>query len=201
MPSGTYSFHDPHDGTPLGEERFSCAPGPIGWRYTGSGIDLTLDARGRPVRLEVLAGGWRVRGGATAVAGAPGVVWLRAAADPTVDAPATEAEARAAGFTGRSPAFLIATATLLNLAVGDSARLRLIALTEPVLAAHTVDQSWTLATIETHDGLTVERYEVDDLATGERATIHLSGDVVLAAPGIELEALDTPPNRRITMGG
>ncbi|MFI6986613.1 hypothetical protein ACIBSV_49850 [Embleya sp. NPDC050154] len=201
MPSGSYSFHDPHDGTPLGTERFSCAPGPIGWRYTGSGIDLTLDARGRPLRLEALAGGWRVRGGATVVDGTAGVVWLRAAADPTLDVPATEAEAKAAGFTGRSPAFLIATATLLNLAPGGTARLRLIALTEPVLAAHTVDQSWTLAAVETHDGLIVERYEVDDLATGDRAIVHLSGDVVLAAPGIELETLDTPPNRRITTAG
>jgi hypothetical protein len=201
MPSGTYSFHDPHDGTALGEERFSCAPGPLGWRYTGSGVDLTLDARGRPLRLEAQAGGWRVRGGATPVDGAAGVVWLRTAADPTLDVPGVEHQAKAAGFTGRSPAFLIATATMLDLSPGGSARLRLISLTEPVLAALTVDQSWTLAAVETHDGLVVERYEVDDLATGDRAVIHLSGDVVLAAPGIELEALDTPPNARITTAG
>jgi len=198
MPTGTYSFHDPHDGTASGEEHFSCAPGPIGWRYAGTGVDLTLDAQGRALRLEALAGGWRVRGGACVVDGAPGVMWVRAAADPRVDAPATEGEARAAGFTGRSPAYLIATATRLSLEPGRSARVRLIALTDPVLAAHTVDRSWTLAAIEHHDGLAVERYEIDDLATGERATVHISGDVVLAAPGIELEALDTPPNPRIT---
>ncbi|MYV97663.1 hypothetical protein [Streptomyces sp. SID3343] len=201
MPSGTYSFHDPHDGTALGEERFSCAPGPLGWRYTGSGIDLTLDARGRPLRLQAQAGGWRVRGGATLVDGTSGVVWLRTAVDPTLDVAGVEHEAKAAGFTGRSPAFLIATATMLDLSPGGSARLRLISLTEPVLAAHTVDQSWTLVAVESHDGLAVERYHVDDLATGERAVLHVSGDVVLAAPGIELEALDTPPNARITTAG
>jgi len=32
-----------------------------------------------------------------------------------------------------------------------------------------------------------------DLASGQRAAVHLVGDVVLAATGVELDALDTPP--------
>lgn len=207
MPTGRYSFHDPHDGAPLGGERFRCAPGPAGWRYTASGedgrggIDLTLDARGRPVRLDVSAGGWRVRGGATVVDGAAGVAWIRVPADPAQAAAApvpAEAEARAVAFTGRSPAFLVATARLLGLTVGDSVRVRLIDLTEPSLAAHPCDQAWALTGIEEHPTptgpLPVARYEVADLATGTRGVVHLAGDVVLAAPGVELEDLEGPPN-------
>jgi hypothetical protein len=32
-----------------------------------------------------------------------------------------------------------------------------------------------------------------DLASGQPAAVHLAGDVVLAATGVELDALDTPP--------
>lgn len=204
MPSGVYSFHDPHDGTPLGGERFSCAPGPAGWRYTATAldgrrsVDLAVDSRGRPVRLEMVAGDWRVRGGATVVDGAAGVVWVRGAVDPALADQAVEGEARAAAFTGRSPAFLVATARLLGLAPGQSVRVRLVELTEPVLAPHPCDQAWALTGIEEHPTpagpLPVARYEVADLATGVRGVVHLAGDVVLAAPGVELEELDGPPN-------
>ncbi|MEV4616448.1 hypothetical protein AB0K43_28205 [Kitasatospora sp. NPDC049258] len=204
MPNGRYSLHDTHDHVLLGEERFSCAPGPAGWRYvsktygpdggTLGTTDLTLDSRSRPLRLEVRAGGWQVRGGAV-----DGVAWVRTdAADPG-GAQAVEGYDRAHAFTGSSPAFLVATARLLRLRPGGSARIRLVRLTDPVLAPHTVDQGWQLEGVETHETdsgpLQVERYQVADLATGEQAVVHLAGDVVLAAPGIELEELESPPNR------
>lgn len=62
----------------------------------------------------------------------------------------------------------------------------------------TVDQSWALLRSEAHatdnGPLTVDEYQVSALDTGEQHTVHISGDVVLAAPGIELEDLETPPS-------
>jgi hypothetical protein len=117
MPRGRYSLHDPHDHTPLAAEHFHCAPGPSGWRYvsqltTPSGdhngsVDLTLDELGRPIRLELHAASWQVRGAAL-----DGVTWVRT--DPT-GTDATEGNVRAHAFTGTSPAFLIATTRLLRL--------------------------------------------------------------------------------------
>ena len=201
MPRGRYSLYDTHDGTPLGEEHFHCAPGPSGWRYvaqrtsptgehTGS-VDLALDALGRPLRLELHAASWQVRGAAL-----DGVTWVRT--DPT-GTEATEGNVRAHAFTGTSPAFLVATARLLRLTPSTSAtRVRLVALTDPVLAPRTVDQSWALVQREAHatdnGPLTVEKYQVTDLDTGEQHTVHLTGDVVLEAPGIELEDLQSPPS-------
>src|SRR4051812_19406819 len=127
MPRGRYSLHDPHDHTPLADEHFHCAPGPSGWRYvsqlttpsgtapdglpepatttaTGS-VDLALDDLGRPIRLELHAAGWQVRGAAL-----DGVTWVRT--DPN-GAEATEGNVPAHAFTGTSPAFLVATARLL----------------------------------------------------------------------------------------
>ncbi|UCM88388.1 hypothetical protein [Streptomyces marincola] len=202
MPRGTYRHHDPHDGTPLGTERFQCAPGPTGWRYvsgvagpdgTDSGsVDLTIDTRGRPVRLELRAGGWQVRGAAL-----NGVTWVRMAARTGEGAEERNAPARA--FTGPSPAFLVATARLLRLPEpGAHARVRLVALAPPALAARTATERWTLTgrDVHTSDGaeLTVDTYLIDDLDTGERRTAHLAGDVVLSAPGIELADLDAPPS-------
>ncbi len=40
----------------------------------------------------------------------------------------------------------------------------------------------------------MDEYQVSALDTGERHIVHIAGDVVLAAPGIELEDLDTPPS-------
>jgi hypothetical protein len=201
MPRGRYSLHDPHDHTSLGEEHFQCAPGPSGWRYvaqrtspsgdpTGS-VDLALDELGRPIRLELRAADWQVRGAAL-----DGVTWVRT--DPT-GTHATEGNVRAHAFTGTSPAFLVATARLLRLTPSTSAtRVRLVALTDPVLAPRTVDQSWALVQREAHatdnGPLTVEKYQVTDLDTGEQHTVHLTGDVVLEAPGIELEDLQSPPS-------
>jgi hypothetical protein len=201
MPRGRYSLHDPHDGTPLGEEHFHCAAGPSGWRYvaqvTGPGgdhtgsVDLTVDDRGRPLRMELHAGSWRVRGGAL-----DGVTWVRT--DPA-GTEAEEGNAAAHGFTGASPAFLVATARLLHpRSGGPAARGRLVALTPPVLAPRTLDQAWTLLGTAAHSTdsgpLTVHEYRVTDLDTGEALAVHLAGDVVLAAPGVELEDLESPPS-------
>ncbi len=209
MPSGRYSFYDTHDETPLGEERFSCAPGPAGWRYTAQtfavdgspngSIDLTLDSLSRPLRLELRLGGWQLRGGAL-----DGLTWVRTHSDDPAGQHAREGSDRAHAFAGRSPAFLIATARLLRLRPGGSARLRVVALTDPVLAPRTFDQGWTLDGIESHPTdngpLEVERYRVADLATGEEGLVHLAGDVVLAAPGIELEQLESPPSKPVDAG-
>jgi len=201
MPRGRYSLYDPHDRTPLGYEDFHCATGPFGWRYfsqltgptgehTGS-VDLTLDQLGRPLRLELHAGGWRVRGAAL-----DGVTWVRTDSTGTE---AQEGNVAAHSFTGSSPAFLIATSRLLRPGAGGPAqRVRLVALTPPVLAPRTLDQLWTLTDTESHatdnGPLTVENYQVSDVDTGERRPIHISGDVVLAAPGIDLDDLDSPPS-------
>ncbi|GAA1244512.1 MULTISPECIES: hypothetical protein [Streptomyces] len=201
MPRGRYSLHDTHDHTPLGEEHFHCAPGPSGWRYvsqtiTPSGehsgsVDLAIDELGRPIRLELNAASWQVRGAAI-----DGVTWVRT--DPT-GTYATEGNAPAHAFTGTSPAFLVATARLLRLTPASPAtRVRLVRFTDPVLAPLTLDQSWALLKTETHatdtGPLNVDEYQVTDLDTGERQAVHLAGDVVLAAPGIELEHLESPPS-------
>ncbi|MEU7041556.1 hypothetical protein AB0A77_10920 [Streptomyces varsoviensis] len=201
MPRGRYALYDPHDHTPLGEEHFHCAPGPSGWRYvaqttTPSGdpagsVDLTLDALGRPLRLELHAASWQVRGAAL-----EGVTWVRT--DPTGEH-ATEGNVPAHAFTGASPAFYVALSRLLRLTPGAPAtRVRLVAFTAPVLAPRTLDQSWALVNRTAHatdnGPLTVDEYQVGDLDTGEQHPVHLAGDVVLAAPGIELEDLDSPPS-------
>ncbi|ALV51500.1 hypothetical protein ABZ588_31945 [Streptomyces althioticus] len=201
MPRGRYSLHDPHDHTPLADEHFQCAPGPSGWRYVSQltgpdgdhagSVDLTLDALGRPLRLELHAASWQVRGAAL-----DGVTWVRT--DPT-GTHATEGNVRAHAFTGTSPAFLVATARLLRLTPSTAGtRVRLVAFTDPVLAPRTVDQSWALVDRETHPSdngpLTVDAFQVTALDTGEQHIVHLAGDVVLSAPGVELEDLDSPPS-------
>ncbi|GGT07454.1 MULTISPECIES: hypothetical protein [Streptomyces] len=201
MPRGRYSLHDPHDHTPIGEEHFHCAPGPSGWRYVSQltgpdgghrgSVDLAVDELGRPIRVELALAGWQVRGAAV-----DGVTWVRS--DPA-GAEAAEGNAPAAAFTGTSPAFLVATARLLRPAAGAAAtRVRLVALTDPVLAPRTVDQAWQLAGSTVHDTdsgpLVVDEYRVTALDTGEVHSVHLAGDVVLAAPGVELEHLETPPS-------
>ncbi|MFF2655590.1 hypothetical protein [Streptomyces sp. NPDC058045] len=201
MPRGRYSLHDPHDHTPLGEEHFHCAPGPSGWRYVSQltfpsgdhrgSTDLTLDELGRPIRLELHAGGWQIRAGAL-----DGVTWVRT--DPAGEH-AVEGNAPAHAFTGTSPAFLVAVSRLLRLTpASPSTRVRLVCFTDPVLAPRTLDQSWSLLKSQAHatdnGPLIVDEYQVTALDTGEQHTVHLTGDVVLAAPGIELEDLESPPS-------
>ncbi|MBX4178695.1 hypothetical protein [Streptomyces geysiriensis] len=201
MPRGRYSLHDPHDHTPLAEEHFQCAPGPSGWRYVSrlttpasdhhGSVDLALDELGRPIRLELHAASWQVRAAAI-----DGVTWVRT--DPT-GVHATEGNARAHAFTGTSPAFLVAITRLLRLTPSSAAtRVRLVAFTDPVLAPRTVDHSWALVKSEAHGTdngpLVVDEYQVTALDTGEQHTVHIAGDVVLAAPGVELEDLESPPS-------
>jgi hypothetical protein len=74
---------------------------------------------------------------------------------------------------------------------------RLVALTEPALAPVPVEVAWSLTTVEEYPTkvgpLPIERYQTADLVTGQPAAVQLAGDVVLAATGVELDALDTPP--------
>lgn len=191
MPTGTYLYDDGST------ERFQCAPGPAGWRYVGecsdaTRVDVAVDSRWRPARIELLAGGWRLRGGISG----PDAVWLRAAADGMDDA--VEHRTAAMGFITRSPALLIATARSLGLSAGSSARLRVVEVTEPVLATRTVDLDWTLHEVIEHEAgdgtvLPVEHYRLADVATGEGAELYLAGDVALSGPGVELHELASPP--------
>ncbi len=196
MPRGTYL----HLETGL-SETFQCAPGPGGWRYVGTRadglrLDLAVDGRWQPARLELRTAGWLLRGGRTGAE----LLWLRApATGAPLDDPAAASEhtARALGFTGDSPGFLVAVARSLRLTPGASALVRLVSITGPALAARTIDQRWTLREVTTHETetvpLPVERYEVAWLDTGLVDEVHLAGDTVLAAPGIELTALESPP--------
>lgn len=186
MPSGAYRYDD---GT---TEEFQCAPGPAGWRYVGTTsdggrVDVAVDSRWRPARVEMLAGGWRLRGGVSG----PDAVWLRAAADDLADA--VEHRTPAHGFFGRSPGLLVAVARSLMLVAGASARKRLVEVTEPALATRTLDLDWTLLGVGDDAALPVEHYRLTDLATGIATELHLSGDVVLAGPGLELQDLNSPP--------
>ncbi|MBB0232210.1 hypothetical protein, partial [Streptomyces calidiresistens] len=160
MPSGVYALHDPRDGTPLGTEHFTCAPGPAGWRYTADrrtpdgksagGVDLTIDALGRPVRLEVRTTDWWVRGGLDA----GGTRWVRGDTDGRR---AREGHAPGArGFTGTSPAHLVSLARLATAASGPpggsdtpARRFRLVELTEPVLGPVTVERLLRPEAVET----------------------------------------------------
>ncbi len=169
MPAGSYLL----DGGTV--EEFSCAAGPLGWRYVGRrpgwSLDLTVDAAWRPVRLLVASGGSELRGGAVG----PGVVWQR---------DGVEHATTAAAFTGDSPAFAVVTARLLGLSVGATSRARLVRLSD-ALGALTVEEGWA----RTPDVQETERYEAADLATGERREVHLAGDVLVAGTGVVLAAL------------
>lgn len=183
MPSGVYELADGS------REAFSCAAGPVGWRYVAPGVDVTVDGGGRQVRVALAAGGWSLRGG---VAG-PSVLWVRSSpADP-----GAERSERAAGFAGDSPGFLVAAARLLRLTPGSRSRLRLVLVSGPALATRVVTQEWSLAGTTSHPTelgpLPVARYRVADLDTGSVSDVHLAGDVVLAAPGVELAELRSPP--------
>ena len=153
-------------------ERFSCGPGPAGWRYTsrtdeGDTLDLTTDEQGLVRRLLADFDGWRVKGGA--VGGE--VLWVRGEEEHRADAH---------GFTGLSPAFDLAVARMLGLDEGATAKVTLVELTQPVGAARTVTHGWGRIPSPDAD---VERYEVADLATGERWTVSLAGEVVISREG------------------
>jgi hypothetical protein len=185
MPTGTYLHLD--SGV---HERFQCAPGARGWRYVanrtdGETIDLTVDSRWRPQRLELVAGESILRGGMTG----QDALWVNAG---------REHSARVTGFIGDSPGLLVAVARSLRLQPGEHTDVRLVRLTGPVFAARTVPERWTLAETTSYDTdlapLPVERFEVTDLETGEIRSVHLAGDVVIDSAGIELADLENPPN-------
>ena len=126
------------------------------WSYDEPGrLHLQVDASGVTTRLHAVAGGWVVRGGC--VGGS--VLWRRAAGTGE----AVEGEAAALGFTGAHPAHDVAVALRLRLAVGESRRVRLVEVTEPVLATRLVDRQWSRPA--------AGRWVVDDLATGERREV------------------------------
>ncbi|HEY7485395.1 MAG TPA: hypothetical protein VH912_13110 [Streptosporangiaceae bacterium] len=156
----------------------------MGERTDGGRADLTVDARWRQIRVELTSGDWLIRGG---VIGRE-ALWIRGG---------EERSAEVAGFLADSPGFLVAVARWLRLEPGQDAVVPLVRLSGPALAALTVTQRWRLAEITTYETeltpLPVERYEITDLATGETGAVHLAGDVVLDAPGIELTDLETPP--------
>ncbi|MEV0406321.1 hypothetical protein [Actinoallomurus sp. NPDC050550] len=184
MPHGTY-LHE----TDV-EERFACAPDGGGWRYSaersdGGTVELVADSLWRPARLQVTAGEHVLRGGAVGAE----LLWVTAGREHT---------ARATGFLGESPGLLVAVARSLRLAEGERVDVRILLVTAPSLAVRTVPQRWSLAETAWHDAdgerVPVDRYEITDLETGELSEIHLAGDVVVAAPGIELVNLENPPN-------
>lgn len=191
MPSGVYRFADGRT------ERFSTVMAPAGWSYVGEGddgcrVELTVDSRWRPVRCEVVTPRWRVRGGSLGRQ----LMWLRSAvdgSDPVEDA------AEAAGFLAESPAFLVVLPRLLSLPLKGSAWVRMVTLWQPLLAPQVVERGWTLDAVDDHETpsgpLVVERYRVDDRATGEHEMVHLAGDVVLDGPGVELDDLEGAPNQ------
>ena len=189
MPRGTYT--DPESGI---TEGFQCAPGVGGWRYVGQrsdGLrtDLTVDSRWRQIRVQVGFGDLLVRGG---LAGRE-LLWVRSDGEY-----GDEHSAEAFGFLGDSPGFLVALARSLRLDPGSHGDVRLVRLSAPALSELTVTQRWRLIEVTTYDTdlarLPVERYEVTDLATSEVTPVHIAGDVVLDAPGVELTDLESPPN-------
>ncbi|GAB2848681.1 hypothetical protein GCM10022221_55060 [Actinocorallia aurea] len=183
MPRGVYL----HTATGAREE-FQCAPGPAGWRYVSSGatrVDLTVDSRWRPARLDLASGASVLRGGC---AGRE-VIWVR---------DGREHAAEAHGFLGESPGFLVAVARSLRLAEGGRADVPLVAVHGPALAARRTVRRFDLRSVDAHETdlgpLPVEYWTSVDLDTAEETEFHLAGDVVLAAEGIELESLESPPS-------
>ena len=199
MPTGRYVLAGP-DGP--AQERFSCAPGPVGWRYVGTrtepgpagvdaagSVDVTVDARWRPLRVEVRSGAHVVRAGLTAA----GLAWVRDGVEGAADA---------AALAGSSPALLVVRARLIGpVILGGCLVLRILRLDGAALAPLHSEERWTLAEVVEHPTdlgpLAVQHWVVDDLVTGERAEVHLGGDVVLAAEGpawsVTLDELDGPP--------
>lgn len=163
MSSGTYLF----DG---GREAFTWAPAEDGWSYASTREDATGTTRlelhvGREVRAHVEAGGWLLRAGTVG----PDVLWRRGD---------DEREAVADGLTGASPAYGAALLHSLALAIGAQRRVRLLAVTAPVLATRVVDESWSRTG--------PDDYEVVDLATGERRVLRVQSGLVVAATGLTL---------------
>lgn len=172
-----------HDG-PYAVERFELTGDEDRWSWTavreepGSGAPLgrlELHRDGPAVRLHAEAGGWVLRGASDGGQ----VVWRRGSEERT---------AAADGFTGSSPAHLLVAAALAP----AGARLRLVQVTEPVLATREVLQDWSAPQPEQRDGVALVGQRWSDLATGDGGPLWLSGGLVVAAPGVRLLSLTLP---------
>jgi hypothetical protein len=78
VPKGLYSLRDPSEGTVVGYERFSCARGPVGWRYAAE--VLAPDGRTAAGLVDITVDdGWRQtgRGARRGVGRAWGSRWRR----------------------------------------------------------------------------------------------------------------------------
>jgi hypothetical protein len=135
----------------------------VGDRYVTTGLVLDL-ASGR---FEAEYDGWVLRGGV--VGGV--ALWVRGE---------EQHRAEASAFTAVSPAYDVALARSLDLSMGQSRRLALVELTEPVGAARTVRRTWTRTASDEPD---VARYDVDDADTGEHWVLNLAGQVLLSREG------------------
>ena len=194
MPRGVYLA----DGRP---EAFSCAPGPVGWRYVSSTLDLACDATFRPVRLAVTGanGAWLRGGGLRLDDGAPVLAWA-SSANPEVEQ-ITAAEALVHPSPGAWVALLRSAA-----GPGDETVERHLTVLDVdadglgALAGRRVLQRVGATAYDAPAGqLLAERWLVDDPDTGRRRELHLAGDVLLSASGgdqpeIELTDLDGPPS-------
>lgn len=171
---GSYLLAD-HEG-PYAVERFTCGPDGDGWTYTATRHEprsgrttgrlcLRLDAAGVTTRLHVEGGGWVLRGGCVGAH----VLWRRGE---------QEHEQVASGFSGTSPAYALAAVQRTALAVGEQRRLRLVAVTEPVLATRVVDQGWSRPA--------PDRWDAVDLATGERSSVRWEDGVLVEGTGLTL---------------
>jgi hypothetical protein len=122
-----------------------------GWTWDDPGrLHLEVDRAGVTTRLQAEAGGWVLRGGCVGAS----ALWRRGD---------REHEAVATGFTGPDAAYDVAVALRLRLAVGERRRVRLVEVTEPVLATRLVDHEWSRPA--------AGRWVVTDLATGERRDV------------------------------
>ncbi len=194
MPRGVYQA----DGRP---EAFSCAPGPVGWRYVSSTLDLACDAAFRPVRLAVtgLGGGWLRGGGLRLDDGAPVLVWA-SSANPDVER-TTPAEALVHPSPGAWVAMLRTAA-----GPGDEPVERNVTVLDVdseglgALAGRRLLRRVSATAYDAPAGqLLAERWFVDDPDTGRRREVHLAGDVLLSASGgdlpeVELTDLEGPPS-------
>lgn len=194
MPAGVYLVE-----TDEGEllERFTCAPGPAGWRYTATQHDRAGARLGR-VDLVVAAAGpvWRLeleRGERTVRVGLVGgeALWSR---------DGTDSRTAADLLAGDSPALLVAAARTSAPPAGHppagKGRRGVLRVGGPALAPLVAAEQWEPGGEQQQDGVVVERWGVGDLATGEVRVVAVAGDVVVAVDGprrVDLLELDGPP--------
>jgi hypothetical protein len=198
LPRGTYLVI----GRP---QALSCAPGPAGWRYVSDRLDLAVDADFTVVRFQVRDGhegtAW-ARGGRKSMDDGLRVLTWTYSADPVHERVST-----AMSLDAESPGSLVA----LLRAVGRPGetplgrRVGVVRFTPPSFAGLEARYGIARREAERHDApdgpLLVERWVVDDLDAGTRLTVHLAGDVVVAAEGstasgemhVEVRSLESPP--------